>query len=74
MPKVLSIKEVDKLLAQARADMEDGEQPLSQRLRAARLLCLLEVDYVEHQLSHGGHTLETLGDAWESLARKLCGR
>src|SRR5882757_1734291 len=38
------------------------------------LLCLLEVDYVEHQLNHGGHTLETLGDAWESLARKLCGR
>jgi len=38
------------------------------------LLCLLEVDYVEHQLNHGGHTLKTLGDAWESLARKLCGR
>jgi AcrR family transcriptional regulator len=38
------------------------------------LLCLLEVDYVEHHLNHGGHTLETLGDAWESLARKLCGR
>ncbi len=38
------------------------------------LLCLLEVDYVEHQLNHGGHTLESLGDAWESLARKLCGR
>jgi integrase/recombinase XerD len=45
VPKVLSIKEVDKLLAQARADMEDGEQPLSHRLRAARLLCLLEVVY-----------------------------
>jgi hypothetical protein len=29
---------------------------------------------VEHQLNDGGHTLETLGDAWESLARKLCGR
>jgi AcrR family transcriptional regulator len=38
------------------------------------LLCLLEVDYVEHQLNHGGHTLESLGAAWESLARKLCGR
>jgi AcrR family transcriptional regulator len=38
------------------------------------LLALLDVDYVEHQLDSGGHTLESLGDAWESLARKLCGR
>lgn len=38
------------------------------------LLALLDADYVEHKLNNGGHTLETLGDAWESLARKLCGR
>jgi hypothetical protein len=41
------------------------------------LLALLDVDYVEHQLGvdvPGGQTLQTLGDAWESLARKLCGR
>ncbi len=38
------------------------------------LLALLDADYVEHQLNGGGHTLKTLGDAWESLARKLCGR
>ena len=38
------------------------------------LLALLDPDYVEHQLNDGGHTLKTLGDAWESLARKLCGR
>lgn len=38
------------------------------------LLALLDVDYVEHQLNYGGHTLDSLGDAWESLARKLCGR
>lgn len=38
------------------------------------LLALLNVTYVEHQLSARGHTLQTLGDAWESLARKLCGR
>ncbi len=37
------------------------------------LLALLDVDYVEHQLNAGGHTLQTLGDAWESLARKLYG-
>jgi len=45
LPKVLSIKEVDGLLAQARSDMEDGKAPLAARLRAARLLCLLEVVY-----------------------------
>jgi integrase/recombinase XerD len=45
LPKVLSIAEVDKLLAQARSEMEDGKQSLAARLRAARLLCLLEVVY-----------------------------
>ncbi|HXY64599.1 MAG TPA: helix-turn-helix domain-containing protein [Mycobacterium sp.] len=38
------------------------------------LLALLDADYVEHQLGDAGQTLQTLGDAWESLARKLCGR
>ena len=45
LPKVLSIADVDKLLAQARANSDNAEQPLAQRLRAARLLCLLEVVY-----------------------------
>lgn len=42
--------------------------------QADALLALLDTDYVDHQLNDGGHTLQTLGDAWESLARKLCGR
>ncbi|HET7381960.1 MAG TPA: site-specific tyrosine recombinase XerD [Pseudolabrys sp.] len=45
LPKVLSIADVDKLLAQARANSDNAEQPPAQRLRAARLLCLLEVVY-----------------------------
>ena len=45
LPKVLSIADVDKLLKTARANSDNAEQPLSQRLRAARLLCLLEVVY-----------------------------
>ncbi len=45
VPKVLTIAEVDTLLAQARANAEDAGQPAAQRLRAARLLCLLEVVY-----------------------------
>jgi AcrR family transcriptional regulator len=38
------------------------------------LMALLHVDYVEHQLTDRGLTMDQLGDAWESLARKLCGR
>ena len=45
LPKVLSIAEVDSLLARARSDMEDDKQTPAVRLRAARLLCLLEVVY-----------------------------
>lgn len=43
-------------------------------IQADALLALLDADYVAHQLDFGGHTLETLGDAWAGLARKLCGR
>jgi len=43
LPKVLTVREVDALLAQARAGMQ-SENP-SERLRAARLNCLLEVLY-----------------------------
>lgn len=38
------------------------------------LLALLGADYVEHQLRDRGHTLRSLAEAWESLARKLCGK
>src|SRR5262245_49125381 len=45
LPKVLSIKDVDTLLKQARSHSDNKNQPLAQQLRAARLLCLLEVVY-----------------------------
>ena len=45
LPKVLSIADVDGLLTQARAAMGDVKQSMPQRLRAARLACLLEVLY-----------------------------
>jgi integrase/recombinase XerD len=45
LPKVLSIADVDALLKHARANSENTKQPLAQRLRATRLLCLLEVVY-----------------------------
>jgi integrase/recombinase XerD len=45
LPKVLSITEVDRLLATARGEMNrEGQSPLA-RLRAARLTCLIEVLY-----------------------------
>jgi integrase/recombinase XerD len=45
LPKVLSIAEVDRLLAAARADIDKPDQPKLERLRAARLACLMEVLY-----------------------------
>jgi integrase/recombinase XerD len=45
LPKVLSIAEVDTMLNAARGAMDDESAPPSRRLRAARLLCLLEVVY-----------------------------
>jgi integrase/recombinase XerD len=45
LPKILSIAEVDGLLVRARGDAESAEQAPATRLRAARLLCLLELVY-----------------------------
>ncbi|MBV8791581.1 MAG: site-specific tyrosine recombinase XerD [Pseudolabrys sp.] len=45
LPKVLSIAEVDALLVAARTAMNDATQKMPQRLRAARLACLLETVY-----------------------------
>jgi AcrR family transcriptional regulator len=38
------------------------------------LLALLDADYVEHQIADLGRSLDEVADAWESVARKLCGR
>jgi integrase/recombinase XerD len=45
VPKILSIAEVDALLAAARAAMSASAARPAERLRAARLSCLLEVLY-----------------------------
>jgi integrase/recombinase XerD len=45
LPKILSIAEVDALMTEARRQAEDGTRPPAARLRAMRLLCLLEVVY-----------------------------
>ncbi len=42
--------------------------------QADALLALLDADYVTHQLLDRGQTLDSLGDAWEGVARKLCGK
>jgi len=45
LPKVLSIAEVDRLLATAHAGADDPARPEAERLRSLRLACLLEVLY-----------------------------
>jgi integrase/recombinase XerD len=45
LPKVLSIGDVDRMLVQAKSLAENVATPVQQRLRDARLYCLLEVLY-----------------------------
>jgi integrase/recombinase XerD len=45
LPKVLSIADVDRLLARAKAAIDTPDASTAQRSRAARLYCLLEVLY-----------------------------
>src|SRR2546421_1838252 len=45
LPKILSLAEVDRLLAAARARLEQLGEAVAERLRAARLVCLIELLY-----------------------------
>jgi integrase/recombinase XerD len=45
LPKLLSMAEVERLIATAREGLEVAERPLSERLDAARIACLIEVIY-----------------------------
>jgi AcrR family transcriptional regulator len=65
-PAMLHHRHVRVLLEHARTSGDLDAQ-------ATALLALLDADYVHHQLAEGGQTLKSLGDAWETLARKLCG-
>jgi len=54
--------------------LRDADTTGDLEVQTDALLSLLDADYVEHQLRVGGHTLVTLSDAWEGMARKFCGR
>ncbi|HTV33999.1 MAG TPA: site-specific tyrosine recombinase XerD [Methylocella sp.] len=45
LPKILSVNEVSRLLSVSREGLEDPARPASERLRALRLACLLELLY-----------------------------
>lgn len=45
LPKVLSVEEVDRLLAVAGEGVDEETRPIAQRMRAARMTCLLETLY-----------------------------
>jgi len=45
LPKTLGLAEVDRLLAASREGIADPARPVGERLRAARLACLLELLY-----------------------------
>ncbi len=66
-PAALHHTHVRMLLASARTTGDLDVQ-------ADALIALLDADYVEHQVSDRGRTLDELAAAWAELARKLCGR
>ncbi len=43
-------------------------------VQADALTALLDADYVQYRHTQAGRSLDEIADAWESLARKLCGR
>ena len=45
LPKTLSVKEVEKLIAVAREGLDEPERPARERLAAARMACLIELAY-----------------------------
>ena len=45
LPKILSVEDVERLLSVAKEGIDAPERPLSERLRAARTACLLELLY-----------------------------
>jgi AcrR family transcriptional regulator len=53
--------------------LEDAGTAGDLNAQAFALHALLDADYVHRQLTERGQTLEQLGDAWASVARKLCG-
>ena len=59
--------------AHVRLLLEEAGTTGNLEAQADALLALLDVDYVTHQLDDLGVPLDALGDAWESVARKLCG-
>ncbi|ULE33259.1 TetR/AcrR family transcriptional regulator [Mycobacterium sp. IDR2000157661] len=53
--------------------LEDAHTSGDLDAQATALLALLDADYVHHQLTERRATPTSLAQAWESLARKLCG-
>ncbi len=45
LPKTMSIRDVDRLLAVAREPLDNAKSPVLEKLRAARMSCLLELLY-----------------------------
>ncbi len=45
LPKMLTVAEVDRLIAVAREGLDASERPLRERLAAARMACVIEVIY-----------------------------
>ena len=54
--------------------LQDADSTGDLDAQADALIALLDADYVTHQVTELGRSLDAQGDAWEGLARKLCGQ
>jgi AcrR family transcriptional regulator len=62
------------LRSHVRVLLQDAATTGDLDIQADALIGLLQAEYVEHQITDRGMSFDQLGDAWESLVRKLCGR
>ena len=67
LPKVLSIADVDRMLTRAKELSQTADTSPSQRLRAMRLYCLLEVPQVKQYLTLGLPYISIVGICFQGL-------
>ena len=71
LPKLLSMAEVERLIATAREGLDLAERPLRERLEAARIACLIELIYASGlRVSEALSLKKSIGDGQVAAHRR----